>query len=61
MPRFFAELAISIETRSGMSSSNPADSGLHPLEIGALGNREALQIAAQAIEAELDRTQSRPP
>ena len=32
----------------------------HPLEIGALGDREALEVTAQAVEAELDRTQAHP-
>jgi hypothetical protein len=32
----------------------------NPLEIGALGDREALEVAAQAVEAELDRTQADP-
>ena len=32
----------------------------HPLEIGALGDREALQVAAQAVEAELDGTEAHP-
>jgi hypothetical protein len=38
--------------------------GSHALEIGALGDRQALQVAAQAVEAELDSaeaTQPRPP
>ena len=33
---------------------------LHPLEVGALGDRQTLQVAAQAVEAELDRTQAHP-
>jgi hypothetical protein len=32
----------------------------HPLEIGAFGDRQALEVAAQAVEAELDRTQAHP-
>ena len=43
-----------------MSSSSPADSGLHSLEIGEFGDREVLQIAAQAVEDELDCTESQP-
>ena len=34
-----------------MSSSSPADSGLHPLEIGALGDGKAQQIASQTVAA----------
>src|SRR5262249_23175492 len=34
--------------------------GLHPFKIGAFGDREALQITAQAVEAEFDRTQPHP-
>jgi hypothetical protein len=34
-----------------MSSSNPADSGPHPPEIGALGDRKAVQVAAQVVKA----------
>ena len=30
-----------------MSSSSPADSGLHPFEIGAFGDRDVLQVAVQ--------------
>src|SRR5436190_2489763 len=32
----------------------------HPLEIGALGDRQALQIAAQAVEAQLDGAEAHP-
>src|SRR5215472_17710552 len=32
----------------------------HPFEIGVFGDRQALQIAAQAVEAELDRTEPQP-
>ena len=32
----------------------------HPLEIGALGDREAAQVAAQAVEAELDGAEAYP-
>jgi hypothetical protein len=35
-------------------------SGSHPLEIGALGDREAVEVAAQAVEAELDGAQADP-
>src|ERR1700730_11384035 len=35
-------------------------SRLHPFEIGALGDREALEIAAQAVEAELDGAEAHP-
>jgi hypothetical protein len=37
------------------------DIGSNSLEIGALGDREALQVAARAVEVEFDRTQARPP
>jgi hypothetical protein len=30
------------------------------IEVGALGDRQTLQVAAQAVEAELDRTQAHP-
>ena len=33
---------------------------INPLEIGAFRDREALEVAAQAVEAELDRTQAHP-
>ena len=33
---------------------------LNPLEIGALGDREALKVAAQAVEAELDGAEAHP-
>jgi hypothetical protein len=36
------------------------DTKLHPLEIGALGDGEALEVAAQAVEAELDDIEARP-
>jgi len=31
---------------------------LHLLEVGALGDREVLQVAAQAVKAELHATQA---
>jgi hypothetical protein len=34
--------------------------GSSPLEIGALGDRKALQVAAQTVEAEFDGTQPYP-
>src|SRR5579875_1415319 len=34
--------------------------GFVPLEIGALADRQAFQIAAQAIKAKLDRSQAHP-
>src|SRR5438876_6374468 len=33
---------------------------LNPLEIGAFGDGEGLEVAAKAVEAELDRTQAHP-
>jgi hypothetical protein len=36
------------------------DIGSNSLEIGALGDREALQVAARAVEVEFDRTQADP-
>ena len=32
----------------------------HPLEIGALGDRQTLEVAAQAVAAELDRAEAHP-
>jgi hypothetical protein len=34
--------------------------GSHALEIGALGDRQALQVAAQAVEAEIDGAEAHP-
>ena len=37
-----------------MGGSTNSQLSINPLEIGALGDRPAVQIAAQAVEAELD-------
>jgi len=34
---------------------------ISPLEVRPLGDRQALEVATQAVEVEFDRTQSRPP
>src|SRR5258708_40359659 len=54
----------------GLSAGYPAPSNAHgylnlidpshPLEIGALRDGEALEVAAQAVEAELDRAEAHP-
>ena len=43
-----------------MSLFEAVTAGLHPLEIGALGDWEGLEVAAQAVEAEFDGAEPRP-
>ena len=44
---------------AGYKSRNGAP-GSHPLEIGALGDGEVLEVAAQAVEAKLDGAEAHP-
>src|ERR1700736_1533493 len=39
---------------------NGVEARSYPLEVGALGHRQGLEVAAQAVEAELDGTQAHP-